>query len=117
MGPDVAGILVEPIQGEGGVLPAPPGFLRELRAIADSHGALLLSRDDSFPMLCNYIRAVYEGQVWTNSRQLQFVIEALIKRAPRRMKYAQGASMLTQREEGLVQLVAQGLTNRETSQP
>ena len=36
MGPDVAGILVEPIQGEGGVLPAPPGFLRELR---DQHRA------------------------------------------------------------------------------
>ncbi len=43
MGPDVAGILVEPVQGEGGVLPAPPGFLRELRALADSHGALLLA--------------------------------------------------------------------------
>ena len=43
MGPDVAGILVEPVQGEGGVLPAPPGFIRELRAIADAHGALLLA--------------------------------------------------------------------------
>jgi acetylornithine/N-succinyldiaminopimelate aminotransferase len=43
MGPDVAGILVEPIQGEGGVLPAPPGFLRALRAIADERGALLLA--------------------------------------------------------------------------
>jgi acetylornithine/N-succinyldiaminopimelate aminotransferase len=43
MGPDVAGILVEPVQGEGGVLPAPPGFLRGLRALADSHGALLLA--------------------------------------------------------------------------
>ncbi len=43
MGPDVAGILVEPVQGEGGVLPAPPGFIRELRAIADTHGALLLA--------------------------------------------------------------------------
>ena len=43
MGPDVAGILVEPVQGEGGVLPAPPGFLRELRAIADASGALLLA--------------------------------------------------------------------------
>ena len=42
MGPDVAGILVEPVQGEGGVLPAPPGFLRDLRTLADSHGALLL---------------------------------------------------------------------------
>ena len=43
MGPDVAGILVEPVQGEGGVLPAPPGFLRELRTLCDSHGALLLA--------------------------------------------------------------------------
>jgi acetylornithine/N-succinyldiaminopimelate aminotransferase len=43
MGPDVAGILFEPIQGEGGVLPAPKGFIAELRAIADEHGALLLA--------------------------------------------------------------------------
>ncbi|MFO0679562.1 MAG: aspartate aminotransferase family protein [Polyangiaceae bacterium] len=42
MGPDVAGIVVEPLQGEGGVLPAPAGFLKELRALADTHGALLL---------------------------------------------------------------------------
>ena len=43
MSPDVAGILIEPVQGEGGVLPAPPGFLRELRALASSAGALLLA--------------------------------------------------------------------------
>lgn len=42
MGPDVAGIFVEPVQGEGGVLPAPPGFLAGLRALADEHDALLL---------------------------------------------------------------------------
>jgi acetylornithine/N-succinyldiaminopimelate aminotransferase len=43
MGPDVAAILVESIQGEGGVLPAPPGFLQELRDIVDEAGALLLA--------------------------------------------------------------------------
>jgi len=43
MSPSVAAILFEPVQGEGGVLPAPPGFLRELRAIADRHGALLIA--------------------------------------------------------------------------
>ncbi|MBK7585749.1 MAG: acetylornithine/succinylornithine family transaminase [Myxococcales bacterium] len=43
MGPDVAGILFEPVQGEGGVLPAPAGFVAELRRIADEHGALLLA--------------------------------------------------------------------------
>ena len=43
MGSDVCAIIVEPLQGEGGVLPAPPGFLAKLRAIADAHGALLLA--------------------------------------------------------------------------
>lgn len=42
MGPDVAAVLVEPVQGEGGVLPAPPGFLAELRQITEGAGALLL---------------------------------------------------------------------------
>jgi acetylornithine/N-succinyldiaminopimelate aminotransferase len=42
MGPDVAGVLVEPVIGEGGVIPAPPGYLMELRRICDERGALLL---------------------------------------------------------------------------
>jgi acetylornithine/N-succinyldiaminopimelate aminotransferase len=41
LGPDVAAILLELVQGEGGVLPAPPGFLRELRALCDTSGTLL----------------------------------------------------------------------------
>ena len=41
MGPDVAAIFVEPVQGEGGVIPAPPDFLPGLRALCDEHGALL----------------------------------------------------------------------------
>jgi acetylornithine/N-succinyldiaminopimelate aminotransferase len=43
LGSDVAGILVEPVQGEGGVLPAPNGFLRSLRELCDKSGALLIA--------------------------------------------------------------------------
>jgi len=39
---EVAGILVEPIQGEGGYLVAPDGFLQGLRALCDRHGILLI---------------------------------------------------------------------------
>ena len=37
-----AAIFVEPVQGEGGVCPAPAGFLKALRSIADEAGALLI---------------------------------------------------------------------------
>jgi acetylornithine/N-succinyldiaminopimelate aminotransferase len=37
-----AAILVEPVQGEGGVRPAPEGFLRGLRELADENGCLLI---------------------------------------------------------------------------
>ncbi len=39
---EVAAIFVEPIQGEGGYVVAPDNFLRELRAICDRHGILLV---------------------------------------------------------------------------
>ncbi|RME94790.1 MAG: aspartate aminotransferase family protein, partial [Alphaproteobacteria bacterium] len=40
--PETAGILIEPIQGEGGIRAASPAFLRGLRALADEKGLLLL---------------------------------------------------------------------------
>ncbi len=40
---EVAAIFVEAIQGEGGFVPAPKNFLRELRAICDRHGILLVA--------------------------------------------------------------------------
>jgi acetylornithine/N-succinyldiaminopimelate aminotransferase len=42
MDADVCAIIVEALQGEGGVTAAPPGFLLHLRQLADANGALLL---------------------------------------------------------------------------
>ncbi|MEZ4641395.1 MAG: acetyl ornithine aminotransferase family protein [Chloroflexota bacterium] len=39
---DVAGILIEPIQGEGGYIIPPPGFLKSLRHLCDKYGILLM---------------------------------------------------------------------------
>ena len=38
----VAGMIIEPVLGEGGYLPAPPGFLGRLRTLCDRHGILLI---------------------------------------------------------------------------
>jgi 4-aminobutyrate aminotransferase len=40
---EVAGIVVEPMQGEGGYIAPPAEFLRELRRICDRHGILLIA--------------------------------------------------------------------------
>jgi 4-aminobutyrate aminotransferase/(S)-3-amino-2-methylpropionate transaminase len=39
---DLAAIIVEPVLGEGGFVVPPPEFLRELRALADAHGIVLI---------------------------------------------------------------------------
>jgi 4-aminobutyrate aminotransferase/(S)-3-amino-2-methylpropionate transaminase len=39
----VAAVVIEPVLGEGGFLPAPPAFLQKLRALCDEHGIVLIA--------------------------------------------------------------------------
>jgi ornithine--oxo-acid transaminase len=43
MGDDVVAVLLEPIQGEGGVVIPPEGYVREVRALCDEHGVLMMA--------------------------------------------------------------------------
>lgn len=40
---DIATIVIEPVQGEGGFHPCPPRFMQQLRALCDRHGILLIA--------------------------------------------------------------------------
>jgi len=42
IGDDVCAVIVEPVQGEGGVMPGNPEYLKELRALCDKHNAVLI---------------------------------------------------------------------------
>src|SRR5438477_1056812 len=42
VGPNTAGILIEPLQGEGGVRSPPPAFFKALRQLCDDNGLLLV---------------------------------------------------------------------------
>lgn len=42
IGPETAAIMIEPVQGEGGIRSVPPQCLRGLRALCDEHGLLLI---------------------------------------------------------------------------
>jgi len=42
IGPETAGLLIEPVQGEGGLRPVPAEFLRAMRKLCDDNGLLLI---------------------------------------------------------------------------
>jgi DNA-binding NarL/FixJ family response regulator len=76
----------------------------------------VFSRDDSFELLARCVEKVHEGQIWANSQQLKFAMEALASAAPSAIVDAKGVHLLTKRELSVVTLVAEGRSNRDISQ-
>ena len=75
----------------------------------------IFKRSSSMQLLSKCIGAVHSGQIWASSADLQQVLGALETAVPFRCVNAQGDALLTKREQEIVPLVAQGLTNKEIS--
>ena len=66
-----------------------------------------------FRTLCKCITRVRAGQIWANTEQLQYLIDVVSQVPSLRTVNAQGEKLLTPRQEQVVALVAEGLSNRE----
>jgi len=73
---------------------------------------IFLFTNTPFSMLCKCIQCVYRGEVWINGQQMNYLLEALSEVPTLRVVNSNGRSLLTPREEQVVALVADGLTNR-----
>ena len=73
----------------------------------------IFSRHDSLETLSKSIRSVCDGQIWANSEQLSFAVEALATSPVVRAVDSNGLSLLSKREMDVVRSLAEGLTNRE----
>jgi DNA-binding NarL/FixJ family response regulator len=73
-------------------------------------------RSESLKSLAKCIQCVGSGQVWANSNELRFLLEALGETMPLRMVASRGAGLLSRREQEVVRCVAEGLSNREIAQ-
>jgi DNA-binding NarL/FixJ family response regulator len=76
-----------------------------------ARGVFLLA-DFSSRKLCKCIHRVQEGQIWINNEQLGYLIDAVAVAPGMRVVNSRGMKLLTPREEQVVALVADGLSNR-----
>ncbi len=70
-------------------------------------------REDSCESLCKCIYQVHRGQIWANSQQLQYLLQALTDEIPRLTREVREPVPLTKREQEVVALVVTGHRNRD----
>lgn len=91
------------------------GYDRELVASSFRAGArgIFCFAVGDFRMLCKCLHAVHKGQVWASSEQLRMLLESVGQTPSLRMTSATGRELLSPRENQVVALVAEGLSNRQ----
>src|SRR6267154_4050697 len=73
----------------------------------------VFSRTESSKTLAKCISSVHQGQVWANSAELRYLLEAFRESEPIRLTDSRGEAILSKREQDVVRCVAEGLSNRE----
>lgn len=69
-----------------------------------------------FRTLCKCIQRVHQGEAWLSHEEVRELLEALAQSPPLRVVNARGSELLSPREEQVVALVAEGLSNREVAE-
>jgi DNA-binding NarL/FixJ family response regulator len=91
---------------------------RELAVNAFRSGArgLFCFGVSPFRALCKCIQVVHRGQIWATAPQIEYLVDIVAQVASLRVVNANGNTLITPREEQVVALVAEGLSNREIAQ-
>jgi len=64
-------------------------------------------------VLCKCVRRVYEGQIWINTSELEYLLTAFAQTPRLQVVDSSGSNLLSNREEDVMRLVAEGWGNRE----
>lgn len=73
----------------------------------------IFNRRESLETLAHCIRQVHHGEVWANSEQMSYAVEALASAPQIRTLNTRGVDLLSKREREVVTSLASGLSNRE----
>jgi len=61
------------------------------------------------------VQSVYRGEIWVNSAQLEYIVEALMQAPAPNLPTEDVTAILTKREQEVARLVAAGMSNHEVS--
>ncbi len=103
--PAVAKILLAESYDRDLVISAFRSGARGIFCLTDSH----------FRLLCRCIQRVAAGQIWANTEQTNYLLELVSEVPSLRVVNSNGRQLLTPREEQVVALVSDGLSNRDTA--
>jgi len=76
----------------------------------------IFCRADSFKALTKCIRTVHEGKIWATTQELEYIFDALTRLKSPHVSSNCGMASLTPSEQHVVNLISEGMKNREIAQ-
>jgi len=86
-----------------------------VNALRTGARGIFLFTQSPFRSLCKCIHCVSRGEIWLNNQHTAYMLDALSEGPMLRVVNANGRSLLTPREEQVVALVADGMSNRDVA--
>lgn len=83
-----------------------------VQAFRSGARGIFCSTDSSFAALCECIQRVHRGEIWASSRHLGYLLDSVCQTPILQVLTGAGEGLLTSREQQVVALVADGLSNR-----
>lgn len=86
-----------------------------VQAFRSGARGLFCPADSSFQSFCECIERVHRGEIFATSQQLNYLLDSVCQLTSVRVFGATGETLLTSREEQVVALVTDGLSNRDVA--
>jgi DNA-binding NarL/FixJ family response regulator len=95
------------------VITQKPGYAEVISLFRAGVKGIICSLNLRFDMLCKSVRCVHEGQIWASNEQLAYLVSSVSRPKSTDVTDSNGRPLLTAREQQVLHLLADGLSNLE----